>query len=70
MSGWSSRASRSSPHRTVFDNVAFPPKMRNVRRAEIRQRVTQALTMSDRIAVLQGGRIVQIDRPEALYDRP
>ena len=50
--------------------MAFPPKMRNVRRAEIRQRVTQALTMSDRIAVLQGGRIVQIDRPEALYDRP
>lgn len=31
---------------------------------------TEALTMSDRIAILEGGRIVQIDAPEALYDRP
>lgn len=31
---------------------------------------TEALTMSDRIAILEGGRIVQIDVPEALYDRP
>ncbi len=30
----------------------------------------EALTMSDRVAVLRGGRIEQIDRPEALYDRP
>ncbi|WP_299425886.1 ABC transporter ATP-binding protein [uncultured Shimia sp.] len=31
---------------------------------------TEALTMSDRIAILAGGEIVQIDAPEALYDRP
>ncbi|TCK99749.1 putative spermidine/putrescine transport system ATP-binding protein [Shimia isoporae] len=31
---------------------------------------TEALTMSDRIAILEGGKIEQIDAPEALYDRP
>jgi len=30
----------------------------------------EALTMSDRIAVMQAGRIVQIGRPGDLYDRP
>ena len=30
----------------------------------------EALTMSDRVAVLKGGRIEQIDVPEMLYDRP
>jgi spermidine/putrescine ABC transporter ATP-binding subunit len=30
----------------------------------------EALTMSDRIAVMNDGRIAQLDRPEALYDRP
>jgi putative spermidine/putrescine transport system ATP-binding protein len=30
----------------------------------------EALTMSDRIAVIDRGRIVQVDRPEALYRRP
>lgn len=30
----------------------------------------EALTMSDRIAVMQDGRIVQIGRPADLYDRP
>jgi len=30
----------------------------------------EALTMSDRVAVLKGGRIVQIDRPERLHDHP
>lgn len=31
---------------------------------------TEALSLSDRIAVMQGGRIVQLDRPAALYDQP
>lgn len=31
---------------------------------------TEALTMSDRIAILADGKIVQADTPEALYDRP
>ena len=30
----------------------------------------EALTMSDRIAVVHEGRIVQLGRPEELYDRP
>lgn len=30
----------------------------------------EALTMSDRIAVMDGGRIRQIDRPEVIYARP
>ncbi len=31
---------------------------------------TEAMGLADRIAVLQGGRIVQIDRPDALYRHP
>ena len=31
---------------------------------------TEAMTMSDRIAVMMGGRIGQFDTPRALYDRP
>jgi len=30
----------------------------------------EALTLSDRIVVMRGGRIEQLDTPEALYDRP
>jgi putative spermidine/putrescine transport system ATP-binding protein len=30
----------------------------------------EALTMSDRVAVMKNGRLVQIDTPERLYDRP
>jgi putative spermidine/putrescine transport system ATP-binding protein len=30
----------------------------------------EALTMSDRVAIMQGGRLVQIDTPERLHDRP
>src|SRR5262245_2719867 len=30
----------------------------------------EALTMSDRVAILKDGRLVQIDEPEALHDRP
>ena len=30
----------------------------------------EALTMSDRIAVMHGGRVEQVGAPEALYDRP
>lgn len=30
----------------------------------------EALTMSDRVAVMRQGRLVQIDTPERLYDRP
>jgi putative spermidine/putrescine transport system ATP-binding protein len=30
----------------------------------------EALTMSDRVAILKDGRLVQIDQPEVLHDRP
>ena len=30
----------------------------------------EALTMSDRIAVIDGGRIMQLDTPRAIYQRP
>ncbi len=30
----------------------------------------EALSIADRVAVMQGGRIVQIDQPRTLYDRP
>jgi putative spermidine/putrescine transport system ATP-binding protein len=30
----------------------------------------EALTMADRVAVLDGGRLLQFDTPEALYERP
>jgi spermidine/putrescine transport system ATP-binding protein len=30
----------------------------------------EALTMSDRIAIMDGGRVLQVDTPEAIYERP
>ena len=31
---------------------------------------TEAMTMGDRVAVMRGGRLVQVDAPQALYDKP
>jgi multiple sugar transport system ATP-binding protein len=31
---------------------------------------TEAMTMGDRVAVMRHGRLVQVDTPQALYDRP
>src|SRR5436305_3784195 len=31
---------------------------------------TEAMTMGDRVAVMSAGRLQQVDRPQALYDRP
>ena len=31
---------------------------------------TEAMTLGDRVAVLRSGRLEQVDRPRALYDRP
>jgi multiple sugar transport system ATP-binding protein len=31
---------------------------------------TEAMTMGDRVAVMRDGRLVQVDRPQALYDKP
>ena len=30
----------------------------------------EAMTMGDRVAVLQGGKLQQVDTPQVLYDRP
>jgi spermidine/putrescine transport system ATP-binding protein len=30
----------------------------------------EALTMSDRIAIMNGGRVLQVDSPQAIYERP
>jgi multiple sugar transport system ATP-binding protein len=31
---------------------------------------TEAMTMGDRVAVMRNGKLQQVDRPQALYDRP
>jgi multiple sugar transport system ATP-binding protein len=31
---------------------------------------TEAMTMGDRVAVMRHGKLVQVDTPQALYDRP
>jgi spermidine/putrescine transport system ATP-binding protein len=64
--------------------AALDPKLRKEMQVELknlqeRLRITfvfvthdqdEALVMADRIAVMHGGRIEQIDEPEALYERP
>ena len=71
------------PHMTVAENVAFPLKLRGVGAAESAERVAaalttvyvthdqrEALTMSDRIVVINEGRIAQIDTPHVIYNQP
>jgi ABC-type sugar transport system ATPase subunit len=72
------------PHMSVYENLAFSLRRRRVARAEI-QRLqhelgtttmyvthdqVEAMTMGDRVAVMRDGRLVQLDTPQALYDRP
>ncbi len=63
---------------------ALDAKLRGAMQIELRQLIKQlgitaifvthdqeeAMTLSDRIAVMRAGRIEQLDRPEAIYDRP
>jgi ABC-type Fe3+/spermidine/putrescine transport system ATPase subunit len=63
---------------------ALDAKLRGSMQVELRQLIKQlgitaifvthdqeeAMTLSDRIAVMRAGRIEQLDRPEAIYDRP
>src|SRR5216117_3575949 len=65
------------PHLTVFDNIAFPLEIRRTRRAEIRQRVGQALELV-RLAgydqrlprQLSGGEQQRVALARALVFRP
>ena len=65
------------PHLTVFRNVAFGLEMRRVPRADIRERVTAALTMvrltgkEDRVpSQLSGGEQQRVALARALVNRP
>jgi ABC-type Fe3+/spermidine/putrescine transport system ATPase subunit len=63
---------------------ALDAKLRGAMQVELRQLIKrlgitaifvthdqeEAMTLSDRIAVMRAGRIEQIDRPETIYDRP
>ncbi|MFV0475352.1 MAG: ABC transporter ATP-binding protein [Pikeienuella sp.] len=65
------------PHMTIFENVAFPLRMRRRPAAEIRQRVTAVLEMvelahrgDDRISALSGGQQQRIALARALVFEP
>src|SRR5437867_2410625 len=58
------------PHMTVFDNIAFGREMRRVRRSDLRSRVSTALDMSDRVAVMDHGRVLQVGSPQEVYESP
>jgi ABC-type Fe3+/spermidine/putrescine transport system ATPase subunit len=72
------------PHMTVERNVAYPLAARKVPRAEVRRihertgmttiAVThdqvEAMTMSDRVVILDDGRVSQVGTPEEVYERP
>src|SRR5205085_7859080 len=72
------------PNMTVAENVGFGLEVRRLPRAEIRRlhdefHITtvyvthdqaEAMVTSDRIAVMNQGRIEQVDEPRALYARP
>ncbi|MCU4677051.1 spermidine/putrescine ABC transporter ATP-binding protein PotA [Catenovulum sp. 2E275] len=65
------------PHMTVFDNVAFGLKMRKLPKAEIKQRVNEALEMvqlahlaSRKPAQLSGGQQQRVAIARAVVNRP
>jgi thiamine transport system ATP-binding protein len=65
------------PHRSVADNVAFGPRMRGVRGAELRRRVDEALTLvaldgfgDRRVTELSGGEQQRVALARALAPRP
>lgn len=80
------RAIISAPRILLMDEPlsALDKKLRDMMQIELRRLHEQlgmttvyvthdqreALTMSDRIAVINHGRLIQLDRPRAIYDRP
>src|SRR5882757_9107461 len=64
------------PHLTVAGNVAFGLKLRRLLQDVkataifVTHDQDEALTMSDRVAVMNLGRIEQLDEPRTLYSRP
>ncbi len=65
------------PHMTVFENVAFPLKLRKVDKAEIERRVTEALQMvrlsgyeNRSIQKLSGGQRQRVAIARAIINQP
>ena len=52
------------------DEIRRIPKQRGIAALLITHDQDEALSLADRIAVLRDGRLVQLDEPHALYDRP
>ncbi len=65
------------PHMTVFENVAFPLKLRKIDKAEIERRVTEALQMvrlsgyeNRSIQKLSGGQRQRVAIARAIINQP
>src|SRR5919112_733302 len=58
------------PHMSVGDNVAYGLKVKKVPKGERARRVEDALAMSDRIAVMDGGHVLQVGSPRDVYEEP
>jgi putative spermidine/putrescine transport system ATP-binding protein len=52
------------------DEIRRIPKLRGIAALLITHDQDEALSLADRIAVLKEGRLVQLDEPHVLYDRP
>src|SRR5690606_31736495 len=52
------------------DEIRRIPKQRGIAALLITHDQDEALSLADRIAVLKEGRLVQLDEPHVLYDRP
>jgi putative spermidine/putrescine transport system ATP-binding protein len=76
-SAWCSRTTRSFPHMTVAENLAFPLEVRKIGKAEREEKVRRALDMvqmagfgSRRPAQLSGGQQQRIALARALVFEP
>ena len=77
MSPWSSSTTRSIPHMSVYDNMAFGLKLRHFPRAEIARRVKDTAQILDltacldrKPAALSGGQRQRVALGRALVRRP
>src|SRR5438309_205501 len=64
------------PHMSVYDNVAFGLKVKRIQSSlgttfvYVTHDQEEALAMSDRIAVMNGGLVEQTGSPREIYERP